>query len=62
MPPSHDELRRRRRKKRNYGVDEYFVETTIVADKSMLDAHREDDLEVYLYTLMNIVSGRTWYI
>ena len=58
-PPSNNKLRR---KKRNYGVDEYFVEATIVADKSMLDAHREDDLEAYLYTLMNIVSGRTWYV
>ena len=42
------------------GVDEYFVETTIVADKSMLDYHvHREDLEAYLYTLMNIVSSGT---
>ena len=53
-PPLSDKLLRRRRK-RNYGIDEYFVETAIIADKSMLDVHREDDLEAYLYTLINIV-------
>lgn len=54
-PPLSDKLLRRRRK-RNYGIDEYFVETAIIADKSMLEVHREDDLEAYLYTLINIVS------
>lgn len=45
-----------KRRKRSTGADEYFVETTIVADKSMLNTHRKEDLEAYLYTLMNIVS------
>lgn len=51
---SSDELRKRQ--KRSYDVDEYFVETTVVADESMLGTHRREDLEAYLYTLMNIVS------
>ena len=53
VSPSYDLLKRRR--KRSIGVDEYFVETAIVADKSMLNTHRREDLEAYLYTLMNIV-------
>ena len=52
---SSDHLLRRRRK-RSFDADEYFVETTIVADQSMLDYHRMEDLEAYIYTLMNIVS------
>lgn len=51
---SSDHLLRRR--KRSFDADEYIVETTIVADQSMLDYHRMEDLEGYIYTLMNIVS------
>jgi thrombospondin motif-containing protein 7/thrombospondin motif-containing protein 12 len=34
---------------------EMFVETLIVADKTMVDKFRNDDLENYLLTIMNMV-------
>ena len=37
-------------------VSERFVETAIVADRSMLEHHGREDLQSYLFTLMNVVS------
>lgn len=34
---------------------EMFVETLIVADKTMVEKFRNDDLENYLLTIMNMV-------
>ena len=37
-------------------VAEQFVETAIVADKTMLQYHGRERLESYLFSLMNVVS------
>ena len=37
-------------------VAEHFVETAIVADKTMLQYHGRKRLESYLFSLMNVVS------
>ena len=41
-------------------VTEQFVETTIVADKRMLQHHGRKKLESYLFSLMNVVSHMGW--
>ena len=41
-------------------VTEQFVETAIVADKSMLQHHGRKKLESYLFSLMNVVSHMGW--
>lgn len=43
------------RNKRLVTAPESYVETVVVADQSMLDFHNKDDLEAYIFTLMNIV-------
>ena len=45
------------RTKRLATSQEYFVETAVVTDRSMLDFHEYDTLEAYIFTLMNIVSS-----
>ncbi|XP_033106788.1 A disintegrin and metalloproteinase with thrombospondin motifs 6-like isoform X2 [Anneissia japonica] len=45
-----------RRKKRSLST-EVYVETLVVADKKMVSHHKVDDVEQYLLTIMNIVSG-----
>lgn len=37
-------------------IAEQFVETAIVADKTMLQYHKRENLESYLFSLMNVVS------
>ena len=45
--------RRRRR-----SIDESFVETLVVADKTMVDAFESKaDLQTYIITLMGVVSS-----
>lgn len=46
-----------KRRKRLVTSREYFVETTVVTDRSMLNYHQHDALEAYVFTLMNIVSS-----
>ena len=36
---------------------ERFIEAMVVADKSMVEHYRNDDLETYLLTVMNMVSA-----
>ena len=45
-----------KRNKRLMTSQEYFLETVVVTDRSMLDYHQYRDLEAYVFTLMNIVS------
>ena len=57
-PPSSNETSSRRRRKRN--VHDNFVETLVVADKTMVDAFdNKADLQSYIITLMGVVSNAT---
>lgn len=51
-----DQVSSARLKRNSRPVLEYFIETAIIADKSMLDYHGRERLEAYLFTLMSIVS------
>ena len=44
------------RRKRLVTAARSYVETAVVADQSMLQFHEEENLEAYIFTLMNIVS------
>ena len=38
-------------------VTERYIETAIVADRTMLEKHGRKNLESYLYSLMNVVRS-----
>jgi hypothetical protein len=42
--------------KKRSTVEEKFVETLVVADKSMAKQFENEELEYYLLTIMNMVS------
>ena len=47
-------MRRRRRQRRSVSV-ERNVETLIVVDPSMMDYYKNEDIENYVLTIMNMV-------
>lgn len=42
-------------------VTERYIETAIVADRTMLEKHGRRNLESYLYSLMNVVRSSPIY-
>lgn len=54
--PHHENMSKQiRRRKRS--IDESFVETLVVADRTMVDAFKSKaDLQSYILTLMGVVS------
>lgn len=52
---SHTYSRETKRRKRLVTAPESYVETVVVADQSMLHFHERENLEAYIFTLMNIV-------
>ena len=55
QPPSNETSSRRRRKR---NIHDNFVETLVVADKTMVDAFdNKADLQSYIITLMGVVSN-----
>ena len=49
-----------KRSKRLVTAPESYIETVVVADQSMLDLHDKENLEAYIFTLMNIVRILSW--
>ena len=40
---------------------EHYVEVAVVADQTMLEYHGNEEIQLYLLTLMNVVSSlRVW--
>ena len=57
-PPFSNKTSSRRRRKRN--IHDNFVETLVVADKTMVDEFdNKADLQSYIITLMGVVSNAT---
>lgn len=49
-------LRRRRRRKRSVVSREHFIELAVVTEPDMLKGRTLEDLEAYIFTIVNIVS------
>jgi hypothetical protein len=55
--PDSDAVGEVKRRKRLITAPESYVETVVVADETMLQFHSEENLEAYIFTIMNIVSS-----
>jgi len=45
----------KRRRKRSFST-EYFVETLVVVDNSMMEYYKNEDINTYIFTIMNMVG------
>ena len=55
---SHDHQQRTRR--RRSISKEYFVETLVVVDHSMVEYYKNEDVNTYIFTIMNMVSHNSF--
>ena len=55
---SHDHQQRIRR--RRSISKEYFVETLVVVDHSMVEYYKNEDVNTYIFTIMNMVSHNSF--